>query len=114
MDLAVDSRADLWAVFAGKLVSWSSNTTTMGSRLPDEKAFTWLGFKVEKLGSTLARAVEAVAQPTLVIAVRLSAAPPNSEATIRGVKDIFLPPFPALFRVPDTKGVTPSCCWIKG
>ena len=50
MDAAVASRACRWARFAGRLVSWLSNTTTMRSRLPDERALTWLGLNLEKLG----------------------------------------------------------------
>src|SRR5450756_87514 len=49
MDAAVASLACSWARFAGRPVSWLSNTTTMGSRLPDERAFTWLGLNLEKL-----------------------------------------------------------------
>ena len=95
MDAAVASRACRWARFAGRLVSWSSNTTTMRSRLPDERALTWLGLNLEKLGfATLARAVEPAAQPAPAIAVTPSAAAPNNEATLRGVKDILLPLFP--------------------
>jgi hypothetical protein len=92
MDVAVACRADRWAELAGKLASWSSNTTTIASCLPDELALTWLGLSVEKPGPGLAWAVEAAAKPTPVMAVRPSAAMPNSEATLRGVKDILLPP----------------------
>jgi hypothetical protein len=60
LDAAVASRACRWARFAGRLVSWSSNTTTIRSRLPDERALTWLALSLEKLGlGTLARAAEA-------------------------------------------------------
>jgi hypothetical protein len=94
MDAAVASRACRWARFAGRLVSWSSNTTTTRSRLPDERALTWLGLSLEKLAvGTLARAVEPDAQPTPVIAVTPSAVAPSNEAALRGVKDILLPPF---------------------
>ena len=94
MDAAVASRACRWARFAGRLVSWSSNTTTMRSRLPDERVLTWLGLSLEKLGlGTLARAVEPAAQLAPVIAVTPSAAAPSNEAAFRGVKDILLPPF---------------------
>jgi hypothetical protein len=85
MDAAVASRACKWARFAGRLASWSSNTTTMRSRLPDERALTWLAFNLEKLGlATLAREVEPAAQPASVIAVTPSAAAPSNEATLRG------------------------------
>src|SRR5215469_8854715 len=94
MDAAVASRACRWARFAGRLVSWSSNTTTMRSCLPDERALTWLGLNLEKLGlGTLAAAVEPAAQPAPLVAVTTSAAAPSSEAALRGVEDILLPPF---------------------
>jgi hypothetical protein len=102
MDAAVASRAARWARFAGRLVSWSSNTTTTRSRWPDERALIWLGLNLGKLGlatlaraveATLARAVEPAAQPGPVIAVTPSAAAPTNEAVLRGVKDIFPPPF---------------------
>src|SRR5580692_12822459 len=78
MDAAAASRACRWARFAGRLVSWSPNTTTTRSRLPDERALTWLALSLEKLGpalerlglATLASAVEPAAQPALVIAAR--------------------------------------------
>src|SRR5580692_2481308 len=101
MDAAVACRARRWARFAGRLVSWSSNTTTMRSRLPDERALTWLELNLGKLGlGTLARAVEATlawvvepaAQPAPLIAVTPSAAAPSNEAALRGVADILLPP----------------------
>src|ERR1700722_6460712 len=101
MDAAVASRARRWARFAGRLVSWSSNTTTMRSRLPDKRALTWLGLNLEKLGlgtlapaaeATLAPAAEPAAQPAPVIAVTPSAAAPSNEAALRGVADILLPP----------------------
>jgi hypothetical protein len=96
MDAAVTSRACRWARFAGRFVSWSSNTTTMRSRLPDERDLTWLGLNLEKLGfATLARAVEPAAQaaPAPAITETPSAAAPSNEAALRGVKDILLSPF---------------------
>ena len=105
MDAAVASRACRWARFAGRLVSWSSNTTTMRSRLPDERALTWLGLNLEKLGlGTLARAVEPAAQPAPVIAVTPSAAAPSNEAALRRVKDILLPPFWPTLGLPGRNG----------
>ena len=92
MDAALAARARRWARFAGRLVSWLSNTTTMRSCLPDERALTWLGLNLEKLGLTLARAVELAAQVTPVSAVTPSAAAPSDEAALRRVKDILLPP----------------------
>jgi hypothetical protein len=85
--------------FAGRLVSWLSNTTTMRSRLPDERALTWLALNLEKLGpaleklgpAALARAIEPADQP--VIAVTPSAVTPSNEAALRGVKDILVSPF---------------------
>jgi hypothetical protein len=70
----------------------------MASRLPAERALTWLALNLEKLGlATLARAVEPAAKPAPAIAVTPSAAAPINDATVRGVKDILLPPFrPAL------------------
>src|SRR5580704_7147599 len=108
MDAAVASRARRWARFAGRLVSWSSNTTTMRSRLPDERALTWLELSLGKLGlGTLARAVEAApawaveaaATPAPLIAVTpsASATAPSNETALRGVKDILLPSIPALW-----------------
>ncbi|HSZ30875.1 MAG TPA: hypothetical protein VK784_14110, partial [Pseudonocardiaceae bacterium] len=62
------------------------------SRLPDKRALTWLGLNLDKLGlGTLARAVAAAAEPA-VSAVTPSAAAPSSEAALRGVSDIPLPP----------------------
>ncbi len=85
MDAAVASRACRWARFAGRLVSWSSNTTTMRSCLPDERALTWLGLNLEKLGvATLARAVEPAAQPAPATAVTPSAAAPSNEQPYGG------------------------------
>ena len=101
MDAAVASRARRWARFAGRLVSWLSNTTTMRSRLPDARALTWLALSLEKLGpdleklglATLAWAVAPAAQPAPVVTVTPSAAAPSHEAALRRVKDILLPPF---------------------
>src|SRR5215469_9898705 len=94
MDAAAASRACRWARFAGRLVSWSLNTTTMRSCVPDERALTWLGLNLEKLGlGTLAWTVEPAAQPAPLVAVTTSAAAPSSEAALRGVEDILLPPF---------------------
>jgi hypothetical protein len=68
----------------------SSNTTTMRSRLPDERALTWLGLNLEKLGfATLAPAGEPAVQPT---PVAVTAAAPSNETTLREVKDILLSP----------------------
>src|ERR1700735_3287949 len=111
MDAAVDSRASRWSRFAGRLVSWSSNTTTTRSRLPDERALTWLALNLEKLAvGTLARAVEPDAQPTPVTAMTPSAVAPSNEAALREVKDILLPPFCS--RAPWTlsvlSGLTPT------
>src|SRR6516162_7834703 len=108
MDAAAASRACRWAWFAGRLVSWLSNTTTMGSCLPDERAWTWLGLNVAKLGvgpglATLARAAEPPAQPMPVIAVAPSAAAPSNEPALRGVNDILPPPFRPSW-VPDVTG----------
>src|SRR5579863_4296702 len=98
-DAAVASRARRWARFAGRLVSWLSNTTTMRSRLPDERALIWDELSLGKLGlGTLARpveaaparAVEAAAAPAPLIAVTpaASATAPSNETALRGVKDI--------------------------
>jgi hypothetical protein len=66
----------------------------MRSDLPDERALTWLGLSLEKLGlGELACAVEPAAQPAAVIAVPLSAIAPSNETALRRVKDIVLPPF---------------------
>jgi hypothetical protein len=101
MEAAVASRACRWTRFAGRLASWSSNTTTMRSRLPDERALTWLGLSLENLGpATLARAAEPAAQPAPVVAVTTSAAAPSNEAALRGVNDILLSPFRPPFEVP--------------
>src|SRR5487761_1365412 len=89
--------------------------TTMRSRLPDERALTWLGLNLEKLGpglenpgpATLARAVEPAAQPAPVIAVTPSAAAPSNEAALRGVNDILLPPFRPSIGSLDVTGVAP-------
>src|SRR5215471_7297865 len=95
MDAAVAARACRWARFAGRLVSWSSNTTTMRSCLPDERALTWPGLSLEKVGlGTPARAVEPAAQPAPLVAVTTSAAAPSSETTLRGVNDILCLHFP--------------------
>jgi hypothetical protein len=73
----------------------------MRSRLPDERALAWLGLSLEKLGlATLGLGGEPAAQATPVIIVTPSAAAPSNEAALRGVKDILLPPFPALSQVP--------------
>lgn len=94
MDAAADSRARRWAWFAGRLVSWSLNTTTTRSRSPDERVLTWLGLSLEKLGAgTLARAAEPAAKLVPVIAVMPSAAAPSNEAALRRVEDILPPPF---------------------
>src|SRR5580704_5526589 len=101
MDAAAASRACRWARFAGRFLSWSPNTTTTRSRLPDERALTWLALSLEKLGpalerlglATLASAVEPAAQPALVIAARPSAATPSNETALRGIKDILRSPF---------------------
>src|SRR5579863_5138048 len=109
MDAAAASRACRWARFAGRLVSWSSNTTTMRSRLPDKRALTWLGLNLDKLGlgtlarwveAVLARAAEPAAQPAPVIAATPSAATPSNEAALRGVADILLPPCRPALEVP--------------
>src|SRR5262245_7331227 len=102
MDAAVASRACRWARFAGRLVSWSRNTTTTRSCLPDERALTWPGLNLEKLGlGTLARAGEATpARAAPVIAVTASAAAPSNEAALRGVRDIAGASTPAFLRVP--------------
>jgi hypothetical protein len=74
----------------------------MRSRLPDERALTWDGLSLEKLGlglATLAWAVEPATQPAPVIAAP-SATAPSNEAALRGVKDILLPSIPALSQVP--------------
>ncbi len=92
MDAAVVSRACRWVRFAGRLLSWLSNTTTMRSCLPDERALTWLALSLEKLGVTLAWAAEPAARPTPVITPPPSAAAPSDETALRGVKDILLPP----------------------
>lgn len=47
MDAAFASRACRWALLAGRLESWLSNTTTMRSCLPGERALTWLGLSLE-------------------------------------------------------------------
>src|SRR5580658_55208 len=114
MDAAVACRADRLAWLAGRLGSWSLNTTTTCSCLPDERAVTWLELNLEKLGPTLAWAVGAAAQPTPVIAVRLSAAAPSNEAALRGVKNILLPPFGPSLGSLDITGLTPTRCRIKG
>jgi hypothetical protein len=83
----------------------------MRSRLPDERALTWLELNLGKLGlGTLARAVEATlawavepaAQPAPLIAVTpsVSATAPSNETALRGVKDILLPSISALWGVP--------------
>ncbi len=103
MDAAVAARARRWARFAGRLVSWSSNTTTMRSRLPDERALTWLGLNLAKLGlglATLAWAAGAAAQPAPLIAATPSAVAPSNEAALRGVADILLPPCRPALGVP--------------
>src|ERR1700722_1977286 len=100
MDAAMAARACRWARFAGRLPSWLSNTTTMRSCLPAERARTWLGLSLEMLGLALARAAELAAQPTPVTAVRPSAAAPSNEAPLRGINDILLPLFRPLARVP--------------
>jgi hypothetical protein len=59
--------------------------------LPDERALTWLGLNLEKLGlgwemlglATLAPAGEPATQAAPVIAVTPSAAAPINEATLR-------------------------------
>jgi hypothetical protein len=69
--------------------------------LPDERALTWLGLSLAKLGlGTLAGAVEPAADPAPVNAVTpiASVTAPSSEAAFLGVKDILVPPFrPALW-----------------
>src|SRR5580700_5680034 len=104
MDAAVVARACRWARFAGRLVSWLSNTTTMRSCLPAERALTWLALNLEKLGlGTLARVVEAAARPAPVIIVTPSAAAPINEAALRGVKVIPLSPFRPSLGIPGCK-----------
>src|SRR5215472_12831939 len=97
MDAAVAFRACRWARLAGRLVSWSRNTTTTRSRLPDERALTWPGLSLEKLSpGTPARAAEAaLACAAPVIAVTASAAAPSNEAALRAVKDISAASTPA-------------------
>jgi hypothetical protein len=91
------------------LVSWLSNTTTIRSRLPDERALAWLALSLEKLGlGTLARAVEtppawaveaAAPAPLIAVTPSASATAPSNETALRGVKDILLTPFrPSLGR----------------
>jgi hypothetical protein len=80
----------------------------MRSRLPDERALTWLGLSLEKLGlgvtlealglATLAWAGEPAAQPAPVAAATTSAAEPSNEVALRGLKDILLGSIPALSR----------------
>jgi hypothetical protein len=58
---------------------------------------TWLALSLEKPGlGTLARVVEAAAEPAPVAApvtaATPSAAAPSNDAALRGVKDILLPP----------------------
>src|SRR6516165_2958032 len=98
IDAAVASRACRWARFAGRLASWSRNTTTTRSRLPDERALTWLRLSLEKLGlGMLARVVEAtLAWAAPVIAVTASAAAPSNETAFRRDRDISASSIPAL------------------
>jgi hypothetical protein len=53
-------------LFAGMLVSWLLKTTTMFSRLPAEKALTWLVLSLAKLGFTELVAVVVVAAGAVV------------------------------------------------
>ena len=64
MDAAVAARACRWARFAGRLLSWLSNTTTMRSCLPAERALTWLGLSLESSAPRWPRAAELAAQPS--------------------------------------------------
>src|ERR1700733_4165475 len=93
MDAAAAARAGRWDRLAGRFLSWLSNTTTMRSCWPAERALTWLGLNLEMAGRTLARAVELAAQPRPVSPVTLSAAAPSNEAALRGVKDMLKPRF---------------------
>jgi hypothetical protein len=62
---------------AGRLESWLSNTTTMDSCLPDEKALTWPALSLAKLGVGAAPGVAAVAAVAVpaIAAVRDIATP---------------------------------------
>jgi hypothetical protein len=77
MAVAAACRACRWALVAGRLVSWSSNTTTMDSCRPDERALTWLVLSVEKAGC---------GEPAAAAVVAPSAAPAPA-----AVKDIASP-----------------------
>ncbi len=104
IEAAVASRARRWLRFAGRLPSWSLNTTTTCCCLPDVRALTWLVLNLAKLGAaTLARGVEPAAE-LAPIAVTPSAAAPSNEATLRGVKRILLPPFGTALPARHTHG----------
>src|SRR3984957_11040706 len=79
-DGAAASRACRWALVAGRLVSWSSNTTTMRSCLPDERDLTWLVLSLEKLGFVELAGVALVA--------------PSAVPAAAAVKDIARPAAP--------------------
>jgi hypothetical protein len=70
------------------LVSWSSNTTTMRSCLPDERALTWLVLSLEKLGCA-----EPAGVPADVAVVEPAAVP-----AVTPVRDIASPAAPARAR----------------
>src|ERR1700678_3206788 len=86
-DVAAAAGACRWALVAGRLVSWSSNTTTMRSRLPDERALTWLVLSLEKLGCA-----EAAEVPAGVVV------DPAAVPAVTAVKDIASPEAPARAR----------------
>ena len=80
MAVAAACRACRWALVAGRLASWSSNTTIMDSCLPDERALTWLVLSLEKAGC---------GEPTAAAVVAPSAVPAPA-----AVKDIASPAAP--------------------
>src|SRR5581483_1738006 len=91
IDAAVASRAGRWARLAGRLASWSLNSTTTLFCLPAERALTWLGLNLEMLGLAVPdRAVESAAQPAPLTTTTPSVAAPSDKA-LRGLKDILLP-----------------------
>ena len=85
IDSAAAFRALRWVWLAGRPESWLSNTTTMGSCLPDEKALTWLALSLEKLGEGEApgvAAVAAVAVPAIAAASDIATPAPRPGSTI--------------------------------